>query len=201
MRRMPDGPAPDARSRKRRVLFGAVWPSLEAAGLLLVVGAVAIFTMSPALFPSLGPTIFLQVEAPRLRASRLYNVVVGQVLGYASGLLGLAVFDAWREPIVFSGHPLGLPRLGASAVALAVSVAVGFAARASHPPTSATVLLVTLVGFGTTPNTVFAFFVGLSIVAIGGELLRQARLRSEGPGEVEPKQAPRPESLGPSPDE
>jgi hypothetical protein len=198
---MSHGSALEARPKEKRVLFGAVWPSLAAAGLLLVVGAVAIFTMSPALFPSLGPTIFLQVEAPRLRASRLYSVVVGQVLGYASGLFGLAVFDAWHEPIVFSGHPLSFPRLGASAVGLAVSVAAGFAARASHPPTSATVLLVTLAGFGTTPSTIFAFFVGLAIVAVGGELLRQARLRSEGPREVEPKRAPQPEKLGPSPDE
>jgi CBS-domain-containing membrane protein len=102
---------------------------------------------------------------------------------------------------VLADHPLGLPRLGASVVGLAVALAAGFSARASHPPAAATVLLVTLGGFASSLVTARAFFVGLAIVLVVGELLRQARLRAVIPASGDPQESRHPERLGPSADD
>ncbi|MGI8748327.1 MAG: hypothetical protein ACR2J4_08280 [Deinococcus sp.] len=41
-----------------------VWAPLSAGALMLVVGLIGLAAHQPLLFPSLGPTAFLQVETP-----------------------------------------------------------------------------------------------------------------------------------------
>ncbi|BBI65543.1 hypothetical protein HSBAA_PA_1460 (plasmid) [Vreelandella sulfidaeris] len=42
---------------------------------------VAVIAGQPWLFPSLGPSIFLHVHKPNLESARLYNTVMGHLIG------------------------------------------------------------------------------------------------------------------------
>jgi CBS-domain-containing membrane protein len=149
---------------------------LAVALLTLAVGVPAILVgFQPWLLPSLGPTAFLQAALPAHPMARLWNVVLGHGGGVVAGFAGVALFNAWNEPVVLTDHTLTLGRLGASVVAMALLMVVGGLLRASHPPAAATVLLITL-GSLRDQSQLIAFAIGLAILAVVGELLRRVRL-------------------------
>jgi len=76
---------------------------------------------------------------------------------------------------VLTAHELTPARLGAATVALALTMLLGILMRASHPPAAATTLIVAL-GSMKEPQAVLAFFIGLAILAVVGEVVRRLRL-------------------------
>jgi hypothetical protein len=153
-----------------------IWAPLTVALLTAAIGIPALlFGMQPWLLPSLGPTAFLQAALPAHPTARLWNVVLGHGGGVISGFAGVFLFNAWNDPAVLTDHTLTAARLGASVVAMALSMLAGILLRASHPPAAATVLLITL-GSIKTVDQVIALALGLAILAVVGELIRRVRL-------------------------
>jgi hypothetical protein len=153
-----------------------IWAPIAVALLTLAVGVPALlFGMQPWLLPSLGPTAFLQTALPAHPTARLYNVIAGHAGAVIAGFAGVALFNAWNEPTVLTDHTLTALRLGASMVAMLLSMLFGIMLRGSHPPAAATVLLITL-GSLKTQDQLIALAIGVAIIAVVGELVRRLRL-------------------------
>lgn len=167
---VPKSPTPAA-------LPEIVWSPLAAGLLMAIVGGSAWLAGIPWLIPSLGPTAYLQAENPAHPSSRFYNTVVGHLLGVGSGLVALTVFNAWNSPSVLVDHQLVLSRVGAAALALLLTLLLTLLLKASHAPAGATTLLIALGAIRTKSDLMNAL-IGIVVVAICGEGLRQLRLKS-----------------------
>lgn len=154
-----------------------VWAPLVAAFLMLIVGFIGVLAHQPWLFPSLGPTAFLQAEQPEQPTARFYNTVVGHLHGLVAGLFAVLILGANLAPPVLSTGELTPVRVWASVLAIGLNMLFGFLLKASHPPAAATTLLVSLGGFKPTWQDVITIVLGVLIVAITGELLRRFRLK------------------------
>jgi hypothetical protein len=188
---VPADPASEAKaSLPKKATVAAIpdqlWTPVMAAGLTLFVGLAGLFTGQPWLLPSLGPTAYLQVESPAHPRSRFYNVVVGHLVGLVMGFLAVVLFNARSEPAVLVAKTLTAPRVGASVVALALTILVCFLLRASHPPAGATTLLVTL-GSLSTLGDALNLMVGVLLIAAAGEAIRRMRLGKVSRVEVQPR--------------
>lgn len=155
-----------------------VWVPLTSAGLMLIVGSIGLLAHQPWLFPSLGPTAFLQAESPQQPTARFYNTVIGHSLGLLAGYLSVTLVGATAAPAVLSTHHLTPIRLWAAVLAVALNMLFGLLLKASHPPSAATTLLVALGGFDRTIQSVVTVLAGVIIVATVGEPLRRIRLRA-----------------------
>ncbi len=164
------------RARAARVPAN-VWGPLVAGFLVGLAGAIGLLAGKPWLFPSLGPTAYLQSERPDLPSSRLYNVLVGHLVGLGAGFLAVAVLGAWDAPVVLTTHRLSPARVGAAALAIALTLLASALIRSSHPPAAATTLLVALGAFRTASDAL-TVAAGVLIVGVVGEGFR--RLRREG---------------------
>lgn len=151
----------------------AVWSPATAGALMLIVGAIGIAAGMPWLFPSLGPTAYLQ-ETPGHPSARFYNTIVGHLVGLIAGFVAVALLGAGDAPVVLTTHHLTAIRVWAAALALALTILGNWFLRSSHPPAGATTLLVALGTFktGSDALTVVA---GVLIVAVFGELFRSTR--------------------------
>ncbi|MEA2574680.1 MAG: hypothetical protein QOH93_1978 [Chloroflexia bacterium] len=182
-----------------------VWAPTAAGLLMLVVGVLALVAgwlagMAngfPWLFPSLGPTAYLQAESPAHPASRFYNTVVGHMVGLAAGFAGVFALGAYNDPVVLVKHELTWGRAGAAAIALALTLLVALLLKASHPPAGATTLLVALGAFKI--EDILTVVAGVLIVAVAGEAVRRMRLgqltlRKERIEERRPAPKPKPQT-------
>lgn len=151
-----------------------VWAPLTTGLLMLLVGGLGVMVHQVWLFPSLGPTVYLQAEMPDQPSSRLYNTVMGHALGVVAGLAAVLVF-AQGDPPVFAAHVLTWGRVLAGAVAVALTSWSGIVLKASHPPAAATTLLIALGGFRPNLSDMLALAAGVVIVALAGECLRRIR--------------------------
>lgn len=155
----------------------AVWGSIVAGGLILIVGLIGVASGRPLLLLSLGPSAFEHSEQPRQKSSRFYNTVVGHMVALGAGFLAVAIVNAWDAPPVLSTQTLTLVRAGASTLAVAITLAVITLLRASHPPAAATTLLVAL-GFFRTRGDALTVILGVLILAVVGELARRIRTKA-----------------------
>ncbi len=153
-----------------------LWGPLAAGSLLIVIGFFGVLTNQPLLFPSLGPTAFLQAEDPQLRTARFYNTVVGHFIGLGSGILAVLLLHANHVPSAMGTGHLAPERVFAAALAVAMTIAIGLILHASHPPASATTLLVALGGFKLNWQTMLIIVTGVLLIGILGEVLRRFRL-------------------------
>ncbi len=153
-----------------------LWGPLAAGALMIVIGLFGFITKQPLLFPSLGPTAFLQVEDPEVRMARFYNTVVGHLIGLSAGVLAVLLLHADQAPVALGTAQIAPVRILASALAIALTIAIGLLLRASHPPASATTLLVALGGFRLDTPTMLIVIAGVILVGILGEGLRRVRL-------------------------
>lgn len=169
-------PRPDSLRRWIAHLPEVVWAPLTSAALILLVGGLGLLFGQPWLFPSLGPTVFLQTHRPHHASARLYNTLIGHSVATFAGYAAVLVFGAQHTPPVLSTEHLSAPRVWASAVAVAATLLLQIPARASHPPGAATTLLITLGVFGLHFGAVFSLAVGVATVGVCGELLRRLRL-------------------------
>jgi hypothetical protein len=145
---------------------------------MLAVGALGVIAGQPWLFPSLGPTAFLQAEYPELPASRWGRTVGGHLVGLGMGALGVWAFGVVGAPPALGPGSLVPGRIEAAAFAVAATIAVSLLLRVSHPPAASTTLLVALGSLRITVHDIGAVVIGLLVVASLGELFRRLRLRS-----------------------
>jgi len=154
-----------------------IWAPLAVGSLLLAVGLIGLAAGQPWIFPSLGPTAFLQAESPGQKSARAYNTIVGHLVGLASGLAAVWLLGASDAPGVLATGTLVPIRVGAAAVS-AVLTMIGLGLlKASHPPAAATMLLVALGGFKPGWHTVMTVMAGVVLLAVLGEGVRALRLR------------------------
>ncbi len=83
---------------RTRGIPDGVWAPIMGGLLILVVGVIGLIAGQPWLFPSLGPTAYLQVETPGLKSAHFYNTIVGHYVGIVAGLIGIAIFGLWNTP-------------------------------------------------------------------------------------------------------
>lgn len=152
-----------------------IWAPLSAALLTAIVGATGFWAGLPWLFPSLGPTIFLQVHKPEQKSARPYNVVAGHATGILAAVAGVVAVGAGSAPPVLSANELSWPRIWASVIAMGLTLLLQVPLKASHPPAAATALLIALGGFSVTWHDMGVLIAGILIVALLGEGLRRLR--------------------------
>ena len=156
----------------------SIWAPVMGGFLILIAGVIGLIAGQPWLFPSLGPTAYLQVENPGLPSARFYNTVVGHYVGIVAGLIGIAIFNLWTTPSVLVSHELLPAWVGAATIAIFLTIIINMFLRSSHPPAAATTLLVSLGAFRT-PSQISALIAGVLIVAVAGEMLRRIRTGGE----------------------
>ena len=75
-----------------------IWTPLAGVFLTLTPGLIGLAAGNPRLFPSLGPTAFLQPDNPQQLSSRFYNTLVGHLLGIATGVIALLILkDSYND--------------------------------------------------------------------------------------------------------
>jgi len=151
-----------------------IWPTIMAAVLLLIVGLTAWGASQPWLFPSLGPTAYLLAKYPELPSSRIYNCIVGHLVGIASGFIAVAIFNAWQVPSV-PLNDVTAPRIWAATVAVGLTVLGNTLLRSGHPPAAATTLLIALGTFKTAWDAVI-IIIGVLLLTAFGEGLKRLRM-------------------------
>lgn len=139
---------------------------------LAVSGLAAYLTKQPLLFPSLGPTAFLFFEQPMSAGVSPRNAVIGHLVAILAGVLCLALFGLLDAPNVLV-EGVTLARIGAGAFSLALTGAVLLLLRASHPPSGATVLLVSL-GLLKTPAEMAMIMAGVVILTVVSWMVNRA---------------------------
>lgn len=137
-----------------------------------VSGLAAYLTKQPLLFPSLGPTAFLFFERPLARRASPRNTLTGHAVAILVGFLSLAVFGLLDNPSILV-EGVTITRVGAAALSLALTGAVLLLLRATHPPSGATVLIVSL-GLLKTPPELGSIAVGVVILTVAGWVINRA---------------------------
>lgn len=142
--------------------------------LIMIPGALGLVSGMLWLFPSLGPSYYLQVQTPQLKAAQPYNVVGGHLIGVGAGYLAvLALGGLSGIPSALSTHRLLTVHVAASGLAIGLMILVQLLAQAEHQPAAATVLLITLGGFRVAWPDLSWLLVGIVIMAITGEVARR----------------------------
>jgi hypothetical protein len=167
-----------------------VWAPLMSAVLTFIIGILSLLAGMVWLFPSLGPTIYLQTEKPADPASRFLNVVLGHLLGLGAGFAGIFLFNAFNDPVTLQAKQLTSGRLGAAVVALGLTLLLTLLLKAHHPPAGATTLL-TALGSVQTAQDATNLMIGVLIVAVVGELVRLTRTNRLTQLTVAPKVPPK----------
>ncbi|QDV34399.1 HPP family protein [Tautonia plasticadhaerens] len=152
-----------------------IWAPLAVGSLLAAIGLIGVAAGQPWLFPSLGPSAFLQAEKPGDKSARSYNTVVGHLVGLAAGVVAVLLLGASDAPGVLATRELVPIRVGAATLATVLTMLGLGLLRASHPPAAATMLLVALGGFPPTWTTAGTVAAGVLILAVLGEGVRWLR--------------------------
>jgi CBS-domain-containing membrane protein len=148
---------------------------LLAGAVMAVIGSLAWAVSVPWLFPSLGPTIAIQSQAPDSAVAKPWNVIVGNVIGAAVGLACVHLTGAIGESPVNVAHLLSASRLVAAILAMALSMALQHAARADHPPAQATTLLIVVGALDADLQGAGVLLAGILLVAVLGEAVRRSK--------------------------
>ena len=168
------------------VIPDQMWAPAMSALLTFLVGILSLLAGMVWLFPSLGPTIYLQTQKPGDPSSRFLNVVLGHLMGLAAGFAGVFLFNAFNDPVTLQAKELTWARLGAAVVALALTLLLTLLLKAHHPPAGATTLLTALGSIQTLQDSI-NLMIGVLIVAIAGELIRKTRTSTLTQLTVEPE--------------
>ena len=114
--------------------------------------------------------------------SRLYNTIVGHLIGIIAGYISVFMLRLDGSDATFVIHHLTAGRMWASVIAVTLTLIGQIPLRATHAPAAATTLLISLGGFTRKWIDVADLVIGIVIVAIIGELFRWLRtMRSESP--------------------
>jgi CBS domain-containing membrane protein len=142
--------------------------SLLAIGLS---GLWAYIVKQPLVFPSLGATAFLIFETPMAEVGTPRNTIIGHSVGIAAGVTSLAIFGLLDAPSVYvSGVTLG--RVGAIALAVALTGGLLRVVRSAHPPAGATTIIVAS-GLLAKPRQLLDVLIGVLLLTIAGWCLNR----------------------------
>ena len=142
--------------------------SLVAIGLS---GLWAYIVKQPLVFPSIGATAFLIFETPMAEVGTPRNTMLGHTVGIAAGVASLALFGLLDAPSVYvSGVTLG--RVGAIALAVALTGGILRLIRSAHPPAGATTIIVAS-GLLAKPRQLLDILIGVLLLTIAGWCLNR----------------------------
>ncbi|EYD77710.1 hypothetical protein Rumeso_00668 [Rubellimicrobium mesophilum DSM 19309] len=156
----------------RESVTWSIYASLLSASVMVVIGLLGLWAGKPWLFPSLGPTIFLQAVTPDQPSARPWNTLTGHALGVIAGFAALFLLHAQNDPPTLSAGVLTGGRVAATALAVGLTVALQLALKAEHPPAAATTMLISLGGLKPDWSTVLVIAAGVVTVAVLGEGVR-----------------------------
>lgn len=108
-----------------------------------IMAAVAYFTHTPSIFPSLGPTAFLFFYTPTAPTASPRNTIIGHLIGIVAGYFSLVVTGLTNAgPTILVG--VSGPRVIAAALSLGLTAGLMVLLKSPHPPAGATTLIVSL---------------------------------------------------------
>jgi CBS-domain-containing membrane protein len=125
----------------------------------------------PLLFPSLGATAFLIFETPMAEVGSPRNTIIGHTVGVAAGVIAILMFGLWNAHSVYITG-MTPQRLGAMAVAVALTGGVLRVIRSAHPPAGATTIIVAS-GLLATPKQLADVLVGVALLTAAGWILNR----------------------------
>lgn len=140
--------------------------------MLAAIGVLGIWASQPWLFPSLGPTIFLQTVTPNEPGAKLWNTFVGHAVGVCAGFLALFLFGVQSSPSTVGVDAMSIRCVAATAIAVGMTIMAQYLLNAIHPPAAATTMLITLGGLKSDWDTVGAIAMGIVLVSVFGEAAR-----------------------------
>ncbi len=143
---------------------------------MLALAAVGWATRQPLIFASLGPTAYELVEQPQVRSARVYNIIVGHLIGLGAGFLAVYLLNAWNAPNVISTGIVSSERLWAATVAAMLTTFVTLILKAGQPAALATTLLISLGSMQTLWGAI-DIVAGVLIITAIGEPVRRFRLK------------------------
>ena len=144
-------------------------------GSLLAVGLSGVAAWAfdePLLFPSLGATAFLFFETPMAEVASPRNAIIGHFVAILAAVASIAAFGLIDAA---SAYESGVEPARIGAVALAVALTGGLLRllRAAHPPAGATTIIVAS-GLLDEPEQLAAVAAGVLILTVAGVLLNRA---------------------------
>ncbi|MFI9011531.1 HPP family protein [Actinosynnema sp. NPDC053489] len=148
----------------------ALRPALGSLVATAVIGALAVCTAQPLLFPSLGPTAYLLFATPTHPAASPRNTVVGHVIGVLAGAAGLAAFNLWHTPPDLVHLTWG--RAGAAVLALTLTCGGMAWSNRPHPPAGATTLIIAL-GVLHTPVQLAEILLGVVLLLVAATAINR----------------------------
>lgn len=157
----------------------ALWAPFVSAVLVLAAGSLALATGRPWLFAALGPTAVLLAANPGHPTTRFHAIVLGHLVALACAWIAVLLMGAGDAPTLLGGSGISVARVWASALSVAMMMAIQPSLKAYHPPAAATVLLVTLGVHRANWNTVLALLGGVLVVAVLGEWFQRVRLQQQ----------------------
>ena len=129
-----------------------------------LLSGVAMFSGTPFVFPSLGPTAFLFFFTPRAPAATPRHTIYGHAIGIACGYGALWLFGLEHSPPAMATG-VSAARIGAAALSLASTGALMILLKAAHPPAGATTLIVSL-GIVTRPFHLLVIEIAVAVLTL-----------------------------------
>ena len=126
----------------------------------------------PLLFPSLGATAFLFFETPMAEVASPRNAMIGHTVAVLAALLAIAMFGLVDAPSAYDAGVVP-ERIGAVALAVALTGGLLRLLRAAHPPAGATTIIVSS-GLLDETGQMVAVIAGVAIMTAAGVLLNRA---------------------------
>ena len=114
----------------------------------VIIGAAAMITHQPWVFPSLGPSAYLLFATPLAVTACPRNVFFGHLIASLAGVAGLLAFGMYG--VAPNLHDVTWQRVGAVVVSVALTASVMTWLGVPHAPAAATTLTVSL-GLLSTP--------------------------------------------------
>jgi len=116
----------------------------------------------PLLFPSLGATAFLFFETPMAEVASPRNAIIGHAVAVLAAVVAIAAFGLIDAPSAYEAGVVP-QRIGAVALAVALTGGTLRLLRAAHPPAGATTIIVSS-GLLDVPLQLLAVVVGVAIL-------------------------------------
>lgn len=160
---------PDLAAHHSRKVVYAVFVLVASSTSIGIITAIAHWSRSPIVVPSLGPTAFLVFNRSQSSAAQPRNIVFGHLIGAAAGYLSLLAFGLTHVPSVVQGG-LTAPRIGAAALSIGLTCATMILLGTEHGPAGATTLIVSL-GFMRSPGSLGLLMAGVVSLAAEGVLI------------------------------
>jgi hypothetical protein len=149
----------------RRTLFGA----LILLSVFPAIGALALLTHQPLLFPSLGPTHLGQIATPSQPSATPGNTLVGHGIDIIAAVFSLAITGANHMPDPILTGVSSWQRELASALPVMFTFFGQAIFRASHAPAAATALLSTLGAIHPELRAIAGLCSGVLLITVLGE--------------------------------